>query len=246
VGYPRRRFLGTAQRLIVLSFPKTLLYTTTPPGEGSLAQCYLREVCSALPKDRTYCYGALSANNAPWVPSADLEWLPIEFHDVPQEYLFGTARGFVPDMMHSFLSRGRHRLLRGKICGEVIEFGRAVGVELIVAVLASPSIIRTTRAIADALDARIISVVWNKPHTVTTGLDPFSRNTVMRHFQKVMKQSEQVLVPTEELRRHISARYGANPTVLKRPFDEDMIADVVGLPRQFVSTRSGVSVLSRR
>jgi hypothetical protein len=220
-----------------LSFPKTLLYTTTPPGEGSLAQCYLREVCSALPKDRTYCYGALSANNAPWVPSPDLDWLPIEFHDVPQEYLFGTTRGFIPDMMHSFLSRGRHRLLRGKICGEVIEYGRAVGVELIVAVLASPSIIRTTRAIADALDARIISVVWNKPHTVTTGLDPFSRNTVMRHFQKVIKQSDQVLVPTDELRRHLNARYGADASVVKRPIDTKEISEIAAIKQKLLVAR---------
>jgi hypothetical protein len=175
---------------------------------------YLREVCAAMPKDRLYCYGALSATSAPWVPSPDLEWLPIEFCDVPQEYLFGTARGFIPDMMHSVMSRGRLRLLRGKITGEVVEFAKSVGVELVVSVLASPTVIRTTRAIADALDARIVSVVWNKPHTATTGLDPFSRHTVMRHFQKVMRQSETVLVPTEELRRHLEVRYGANAKVL--------------------------------
>jgi hypothetical protein len=226
-----------------LSFPKTLLYTTTPPGEGSLGQCYLREVCVELPKDRTYCYAALSENNAPWVPSPDLEWLPVEFCEVPKEYLFGTARGFVPDMMHSFMSRGRHRLLRGKITSEVTEYGRAVGVELVVAVLASPSIIRTTRAIADALGAPIVSVVWNKPQSVTTGLDPFARNTVMRHFQKVLKQSDQILVPTDELRRHLSARYGVNPVVLKRPFSEHQIADLVAAEsRSHVSTKSGISV----
>lgn len=243
MGYPWRRFLGTPQRLINLSFPKTLLYTTTPPGEGSLGQCYLREVCEALPKDLTYCYAAIPANSVPWVPSPELGWLPIEFCDVPQEYLFGTARGFIPDMMHSFMSRGRHRLLRGKITSEVIEFARAVNVELVVAVLASPSVIRTTRAIAEALDARIISVVWNKPKTVTTGLDPFARNTVMRHFQKVIKNSEQILVPTDELRRHISARYNANPVVLKRPFSEDQIAELVGVKhRQLAGTRFSVSV----
>jgi hypothetical protein len=220
-----------------LSFPKTLLYTTTPPGEGSLGQCYLSEICRSLPRDRTYCYGALAANNAPWVPSADLEWLPIEFLDVPQEYLFGTARGFLPDMMHSFMSRGRHRLLRGKIMQEVIEFGRAVNVELIVAVLASPSVIRTTRAIADALDARIISVVWNKPHTVTMGLDPFSRHTVMRHFQKVLRASEAVWVPTEELRRHVATRYGEKATVLKRPITDRQIHDLVGAAPELLPTR---------
>lgn len=198
-----------------MTFPKTLLYTTTPPGTGSLGQMYLKEICSAMPKDRLFCYGALSATNAPWVPSPDLEWLPIEFCDVPQEYLFGTARGFIPDMMHSAMSRGRLRLLRGKVTGEVIEFAKSVGIELVVSVLASPTIIRTTRAIADALDARVVSVVLNKPHTATTGLDPFARNTVMRHFQKVMRDSETVLVPSEELRRHLEVRYGANAKVVK-------------------------------
>jgi hypothetical protein len=211
-----------------LSFPKTLLYTTTPPGEGSLGQCYLRELCVALPKGRTYCYGAFSAKNAPWVPSPELDWLPIEFHDVPQEYLFGTAQGIIPDMMHSIMSRGRHRLLRSKITAEVIEFGRAVGVDMVIAVLGSPSIIRTTRAIADALDARIVSVIWDKPHKATLGLDPFSRHTVMRHFQKVVKQSEIVVVPTEELRRHVSARYGVQAAVLKRPMTQDYFAELIG------------------
>src|SRR5262249_40587453 len=149
---------------ITMPFPKTMLFTPTPPGQGSVGENFLRQVVPIFPKDKLVTFSAWSTSYAIWVPAAELDWMPIECTELPEERLVGRRRGALLDKVHSYLKRPKHWQALERIVDQAVAFGKKHDVEVVFAVLASPSTIMMTRKVAQRLNARLVCMVWDPPH----------------------------------------------------------------------------------
>src|SRR5688500_5584009 len=125
-----------------------MLFTPTPPGQGSVGEVYLQEVVSAFPQAEICCFAPWSTRYAVWKPDPKISWLDMEIVDLPNERLVGRQRGVVLDRVYSFLYRHQHWAQLDPIVDRAVEFGKQQKVDVVLAVLASPSIIRMAAQVA--------------------------------------------------------------------------------------------------
>jgi hypothetical protein len=204
-----------------VSFPRTLVFTPTPPGEGSVGEHYISELLKAMPGDQLCCYAAWPSDYGDWIPSAELQNLAIEFTTLDREPFNSSKFGALVGNMHSCLKRRAYWRALRPVIDEVIEFGLAHQTELFYAVINGPSSVRMTRKISRKLPSRLIVHVTDLPQKYMRlyGYDIASRISVSRYFKDLLKNAEHVLVSSEDLKDQLQARYNIQATLIPHPTD---------------------------
>ena len=215
-----------------MRIPRTLLLTSTPPGDGSVGEVFLRDLCRYYPKDRLCCFAVTSPAYAVGVPSPELEWLPIIVRQLPPEQVFGPLTRRLGSLI-SFLTYqtvGRIRL--SPLIGEAVRFGEQHGVELVWAVLNSPSTIRMATQVASRLRVRMVSLIWDPPETLALnrGFDRFSRRALLREFADVLHTSVGYGVASEGMRDEYREQYGIESVVMTRGINARLWRVTAGMP----------------
>jgi len=98
----------------------------------------------------------------------------------------------------------------------VVQFGRRQGVEVVLAVLNSPTQIAIAARVASKLGARLVTMVWDPPEFLSwaMGLDRFSHRNLLREFEKVLHTTVRCGVASEWMAAEYRKRYGVEPVVL--------------------------------
>lgn len=202
-----------------MSFPKTLLFTPTPPGERTVGEIYLREIVRALPKEAVCCFAAWPANYGNWLPSSDIGTVPIEFAQLEPEPARAHGLGALVGNMHSCFSRRAYWRTLKPIVEEVVEFSAAQGVEQIYSYIGTPSSVRMTRKIARKLGVPVILHVAEIPGIMMRkqGYDPISTISISKYFDELVRNAQHCVVSSEPLRDYLMGKYGVYSSVLAHP-----------------------------
>jgi len=202
-----------------MSFPNTLLFTPTPPGEGSVGENYLRQICNALPQDKICCYAAWSSSYGDWTPAAELNHLPLEFTQLRGEPTHFSGFGALLEQIHSCFARRAYWRTLSPVIEEVAEFGLAHGSEVFLSIISTPETVRMTRKIHRRLNASLVLYVSELPQTTMSplGYDPISRSSVIHYFKDLLATATQCIVSTEEMRERLWAEYQIAATLLTQP-----------------------------
>ncbi len=123
--------------------------------------------------------------------------------------------------MSSFVYQQVQRWRAGTLTRQAVSFGKENQVELVFAVLGSPTLIRVARQVASKLGAELVTLVWDPPETETRilGFDTVSRADLLREFDAVMGAASRCAVASEGMKTEYELRYKIPCAVLVRATD---------------------------
>lgn len=198
-----------------MTVPRVLLLTgITPPGAPMAAGHFLRDLCLSYPRDSICCF-CITKPEWAQVPK-ELDWLPISYGIQPRE------RGimFLPTYLmnlSAFLYWHYLKLVHARtMVTRAVKFGREHHVDVVVAILNTPTQIHNAPIIASKLGARLVAIVWDPPEFLSTagGFDCYSRRSLLREFKKVLQRTDKCGVASEVMAEEYKNQYGIEPVVL--------------------------------
>jgi hypothetical protein len=191
--------------------PKTLLLTPAIPGNGSVGQKFLRELALLFPRDRLVCY-TLGVKYIGFTDdcSEDLKWMPVATRE------FGSDRyvsGSLPQWLKPFASfwfQSRKESEAQRLASEIAAFGRMHGVESVLTVLGSPTLIRVSSCLAGSLKVKLVPIIWDPPDSEfrIMEIDSFSSARLMRRFEDVMRSSTACGAASDAMAQEYSQQFG--------------------------------------
>lgn len=213
-----------------MSFPKILLLTPTPPGEGSVGETYVQELVRAIPADKLCCYAAWAANYGHWAASPDLHNLPIEFAELEKEFVSNSALGTLIAHLHTCFKRRNYWRTWKPVIDEVVEFATAHNSEIVLSFLSTPATVRMTRKITRRLNKPVIVHVSALPQSFMRrhGYDLISRTSIMRYFEDLIRNAETCVVASEAMRTHLFEKYNVQAVLLPHPITDSTNQDISG------------------
>lgn len=207
-----------------MNIPKTLLLTSTPPGDGSVGEIYLREVCRLLPADRLVCFACVSADYFTGPLSENLKGVDVQFKKIPTETIL-----FRP-LVQRFLGKAARALYEplhtnkvNALIQQAIAYGRKNEVEQVWAVLNSPTVMKMARKVAKVLDVPLIVLVWDPPEAIARDrkLDAISTRLMLEEFSRNLKVARCVACVSDPMAESYKHKFGANTLVLHRVFSQE-------------------------
>src|SRR5574341_2197462 len=132
-----------------MSVPRVVLLTGIPPGEGSVGELFLKDLCLAYPHDSLFCF-------TPTVPgfgkrSEDLAWLRSEKMDWPYDYPFRPIAGPLGGSISLLSTQYARRIRRTKLKAQAAMFARENKIDMVWAVLYTPTVYHLATSLADEL-----------------------------------------------------------------------------------------------
>ncbi len=197
-----------------MTVPRVLLLTGTPPGHQSAAGHFLRDLCLSYPRDSICCF-AVVPRNCPPIPQ-DLNWLPTVYAPRPRDS--GTGL-FGPRLMHlsAFVFWHYSKLVHiSTLVRQAVQFGKGHGVDMVWAILNSPTQIAIAGKVASKLGAKLVTTVWDPPERLSMemGFDGFSSRNLLHEFKNVIRSSVKTGVASEAMAEEYKKRYGIEAVVL--------------------------------
>ncbi|MCC7527490.1 MAG: hypothetical protein IT342_03140 [Candidatus Melainabacteria bacterium] len=206
-----------------MSIPKTLLITSTPPGDGSVGEIYLREVCRLLPQEKLVCFAAVSPAYFTGPLSSDLGELKVVMEKIPVETLI-----FRPIIQRLIGKPARalyepvHTKKVQTLIARAIAFAARHQVEQVWAVLNSPTILKMARKVAFALKVPLVALIWDPPQAIARDrrLGSYSTSSMLREFGQVLKTARACACVSDPMADAYRSEFGANTLVLHRVFSK--------------------------
>lgn len=189
-----------------------LLVNSDPRGSG-IGELFLRDIAAGLPADQLIRYSTLSAK-----PPADCRW-------------FGgraLARR-VPWSRWPMLSSIAERVARSfsvpSIVREIDQIIREERIELVWAVLSSPTVIEIAAKIATEGGVPVVSTILDDPRYFMTAmhLSETLRRQTLESFAQALKASARVSVIGEAMKEDYRSAYGVESVILRHGLDESMV-----------------------
>lgn len=206
-----------------MNIPKTLILTSTPPGQGSVGEIYMREVCRLLPQEKLVCFAAISSDYYTGPLSPELDRIRVVLEEIPAETLLFRP---IFQRLIGRLARALYEPVHTKKVKALIEsaiaFGRLHQVEQVWAVLNSPTILKMARKVAGALNVPLVGLVWDPPQAIARDrrLDSYSTALMLNEFAQVLKSARACACVSEPMAQAYRSEFGANVLVLHRVFSE--------------------------
>jgi glycosyltransferase involved in cell wall biosynthesis len=208
-----------------MNSPRLLLLTSTPPGDGSVGEIFLRDLCRIYPHDRLACYAITSPGITvarEWKPSEELAWLPTEI-----EEWWGYHRG--GGMLRAAAKKvGANALFErtrlsggGALLDRVERHAREHRIEKIWCVLGSPVMYLLAAPLADRLGVPLVTTVWDPFERIARDFDLAgpSRRAALASFGEAVRRSERVGVMSESMRDEYERLYGAHGVIMRHGVD---------------------------
>ncbi|MBC8233438.1 hypothetical protein H8E77_28145 [bacterium] len=208
-----------------MSVPRILLLAGAPPVYGGGGKIFLHDLCLYYPRESLCCF-AVCPNNRDSLPQ-DLDWLPIAYGSRPREAISYGLRlrelGFqrlVRGIAHpiSFLMWQYAKVQIRALIAQAVRFGKQHGVDMVWAVLDSPTLIYMAKRVTSALGAQLVTSVLDPPEyflSMNSCLDRISRRSLLREFEKVMRASVRCGVISEEMQSEYEKEYGVESVIMR-------------------------------
>ncbi|MBX9951076.1 MAG: hypothetical protein K2Y39_18035 [Candidatus Obscuribacterales bacterium] len=233
-----------------MTIAKTLLLTPTRPGEGSVAEVFLRNFCQAFPRDRLVCFAARGEGYDAGLASPLLSWLPMTVHELPNEWAGEYLRLYSnPGAKVSNRRLKEVQAASDLLAQEVVKYALENKVEKVVAILAGPATIYLAKKVAEILPAAvsIVPIIWDPIEycAENRGFDSAAIEQIMKDFALLMKRADICGVASTGMKAEIELRYGAECEVIINPVD---IQEVTSPQRDDTEFRIGFagSIYARR
>lgn len=210
--------------LAAVTIAKTLLLTPTRPGEGSVAEVFLRNFCLAFPHDRLVCFAARGDGYDAGLASPLLSWLPMTVHDLPNEWAGEYLRLYSnPGAKVSNRRRREVQAASDLLAQEVVKYALDNKIEKVAAVLAGPATIYLAKRVAELLPASIsiVPIIWDPIDycAENRGFDTSAVEQIMKDFALLMKRADMCGVASTGMKAEIELRYGVECEVIINPVD---------------------------
>lgn len=199
-----------------MSIPRTLLLSATRPGESSVGEVFLRDLCRHFPQDKLCCFAPTGPDYEIGIQSPDLSWIPMEVRTLPKERVVSVGTNRLTSYMRSRQQMNSFRSECKPLIADLVKYAREQKAELIWAVLSGPAAVHITREALKELQLPLISLVWDPLEYVleSRGYDPAIREILLAEFAEVMKLSQSCGVASEGMKESLELRYGVDCQVL--------------------------------
>ncbi len=204
-----------------MTIPKTLLVTSSTPGDRHVGEIILRDLCALLPAEKLCVFSAshLAPQESPYATKVCLP---------PTEQAWRPFAGRLGGLMNY----GRVRSGFGKqvavLIGCAVAYGREQGVEQVWLVLNSLSLIATGDIIARKLGVPLRTLVWDPFEFLCRqkGWDAYSRAWLEKRFACALGASEKVMVVSDGMMEQYGAKYGAKCVIVRHALKQQPEAAV--------------------
>lgn len=172
------------------SMPRTLLITSSRPGVGSVGEIFLGALCKLFQPGELFCFAAASPAYEVPVLDADLEWIPMTFRPLPEEYAWQYNEGFVEKIRRKF----QHVQMLEKSLEPFVEDAcRMVSqndIQLLWLVLNSPSAVLIAEKVLERTGLPATAIVWDPiSHITEQGrMDRKSQDILEASSKKVLSR----------------------------------------------------------
>lgn len=203
-----------------MTFAKTLLLTPTRPGEGSVAEIFLRNFCQAFPRDRLVCFAARGDGYDAGLASPLLNWLPMSVHELPNEWAGQYLRLYSnPGAKISNQRLKEVQAACNHLAEEVVDYARKNNVEKLVAILAGPATIYLAKRVSELLPVPFVPIIWDPIDYVAEnrGFDKGAVDQIMKDFAVLMKRADICGVASPGMKVEIELRYDTECEVIINP-----------------------------
>jgi Glycosyl transferases group 1 len=210
-----------------LSLPRTLLLTSTRPGESSVGELFLRDLCKLFPKDKLVCFAAVGPDYEIGIPSPQLDWLPMQVCKVPQERV--TKHG-APKPASTLRCLARLAAIKREvepIISNAVRYAQEQKVERIWAVIAGPAMVYIAKEVAQRLKLPMTSLVWDPLDYVCKdrGYEEFTRGLIMKQFDRAIALSENCGTASDGMKEYIQTAHNRPCEALIMSPGEDLVVD---------------------
>lgn len=197
-----------------------MLLTPTRPGEGSVAEVFLRDFCRMFPKDSLCCFATIGVGYEVGISSPDLGWLPMEVRELPNEWA-GAAyvQGDMQDVLVSHRRLSQVRIQSYELAREIALYARANHVEQIAAIVAGPATLYLAKAVAEELRVTLLPIIWDPIHYVarTRGYHKHAVERLKSDFAELMRMSTRAGVASHGMKKDIESRFAVESHVMISP-----------------------------
>lgn len=205
---------------------KTLLLSPTPPGEGSVGEHFLRRFVQCFPHDSIVCFSAWSKHYAIPVASPELHWLTMRLQNLPDEEFASNYRSSFWEDFKLSKARKKYRQELANLAESAVSFGHEHKVQVVLAVLASPSIIAIARRVADQLNAELVPLIWDPIQSTMRHIkfDAISASETLQELESIFAHSSRCGVASESMAKTLQAQYQLECSVMIRPVELKQLA----------------------
>ncbi len=189
-----------------MTLPRLLILSWDGPGDSGVGPIWIRDLCSLYPPDHLsvfYRHPAATSHNHSQYAFTTVSCV------FPKEtgFKMGKFASFTRPLYEIYISRFvRH------IVAEAVKLGQRSKVELVLATLHGPIMLKIARKVAQLLHVPLISLIWDPPeeNLFNFRLDPLTYRTHLRYFYQTIADSQSCAVMSEEMgilyRQHSKAR----------------------------------------
>jgi glycosyltransferase involved in cell wall biosynthesis len=193
-----------------MSVPRLLIISLAPPGADSVAEIWVRDICSMYPSDKlalvVLSEGNTAINLSTNFPSMSLR--------IPTQ---------LPVFRQSPVKRFLYPLKVSKLINdaakEVVRFGQANQVQKILAFVHRSTGIMVAEAVATTLKIPTIPIVFDAPEYKHQSLQhqPFSLNfdRLIDKFYSVLNMSDKVGVMSKNMKEYYGSRTSIRPVIIR-------------------------------
>jgi hypothetical protein len=222
-----------------MSIPNVLLLTANPPSRVGIGGIFLSELCRHYPKENLCCFAVCRENYEPLLQ--DLKDIPIVYSSPPSvlRLCFILSRISDPFTWQRFNPTSRTAQL-GKAIGSIfarvsdpfiweyfkiqasnlisqaVQLGKENRIDIVWAVLDSPTTIYMAKRIAKILGVQLVTLVWDPPESFMprSGLDKFFSKNILNEFKKTLKSAKKCGVASESMKEEYEDIYNVDSTTL--------------------------------
>lgn len=188
--------------------PNVLLLTGHAPGTQGVGQLFLHDLVLAYPRAQLSCFAVIEPGMASNTP--DLEWLDIGYAHRPRETGY---RRFGATFFHisTWFVWHLNTLLRlPALASRIARYARPRGIQVVWAVLSSPTLIILSRLVATRLGVPFVTTVWDPPELLSQnlGFGTARHKALLKAFGKAMHLSTRCGVASEGMKDEYTRDYG--------------------------------------
>jgi hypothetical protein len=253
--------------------PKVLLLTRVVPAPTLVEHLFVRDLCMLYPHDRLCCFHVATHSQDLQYP--EMAWLPTQSRGYREYNIrynrlrttfsrriwqrllpFGLNKS-IPEYMGAFIELYREYTELGDVIQAATKFGKTQKVDLLWAVLDSPTIVRMAKVVADSLKIPVVTTIWDPPRYQMEKWEPdnYTLRRLLRIFDDTARSVSRCGVASEGMKHAFYQKYDVPcvvmtyaPGIKQSSIDDSLTHDdkqiVIGYAGRIYATREWNALLT--
>jgi len=193
-----------------MSIPRTLLLSSTRPGESSVGEVFLRDLCRQFPHDKLFCFAPIAPDYEVGIASPDLAWIPMQVCNLPKERVIPPGGNSLSAMIRSTRQMNKFKKECAPIIAAAVKYASEVQAQVIWAVLSGPAIVYITKEVVRRTGLPVIPLVWDPFEYIlmNRGYNSSTKQILLDEFAAVLKISQSCGVASDGMKQSYELRFG--------------------------------------